>query len=92
MYCISTTPFSVRPGLYTPNPNEKEDFMKLIHVLAALPFIGILLGIPFANKVTPYVFGMPFILAYIVMWALLTSALMAIVYVLDKENKKEEAE
>lgn len=42
--------------------------MKLIHVLAALPFIGILLGIPFANKVTPYVFGMPFILAYIVMW------------------------
>ncbi|MCY8213342.1 DUF3311 domain-containing protein [Bacillus spizizenii] len=60
--------------------------MKLIHVLAALPFIGILLGIPFANKVTPYVFGMPFILAYIVMW------LMAIVYVLDKENKKEEAE
>lgn len=60
--------------------------------LAALPFIGILLGIPFANKVTPYVFGMPFILAYIVMWALLTSALMAIVYVLDKENKKEEAE
>ncbi|NJI52345.1 DUF3311 domain-containing protein [Bacillus subtilis] len=53
--------------------------MKLIHVLAALPFIGILLG-------------MPFILAYIVMWALLTSALMAIVYVLDKENKKEEAE
>ncbi|MED1172991.1 DUF3311 domain-containing protein [Bacillus inaquosorum] len=66
--------------------------MKLIHVLAALPFIGILLGIPFANKVTPYVFGMPFTLAYIVLWALLTSALMALVYVLDNENKKEEAE
>ncbi|MEC1547664.1 DUF3311 domain-containing protein [Bacillus rugosus] len=66
--------------------------MKLIHILAALPFIGILLGIPFANKVTPYVFGMPFILAYIVMWALLTSVLMVIVYVLDNENKKEEAE
>ncbi|MEG7335181.1 DUF3311 domain-containing protein [Bacillus sp. 0102A] len=66
--------------------------MKLIHVLATLPFIGILLGIPFANKMTPYVLGMPFILAYIVMWALLTSALMAIVYVLDNENKKEEAE
>lgn len=79
-------------GLAHPILKEKEDSMKLIHVLAALPFIGILLGIPFANKVTPYVFGMPFILAYIVMWALLTSALMAIVYVLDKENKKEEAE
>ncbi|AZV48336.1 MULTISPECIES: DUF3311 domain-containing protein [Bacillus] len=66
--------------------------MKLIHILAALPFIGLLLGIPFANKVTPYLFGMPFILAYVVMWALLTSVLMAIVYVLDKENKREEAE
>ncbi|KAF1680282.1 DUF3311 domain-containing protein [Bacillus mexicanus] len=66
--------------------------MKLIHVLAALPFIGLLLGIPFANQVTPYVFGMPFILAYIVIWALLTSVLMAVVYVLDTENKKEEAE
>jgi hypothetical protein len=42
--------------------------------------------------VTPYLFGMPFILAYVVMWALLTSVLMAIVYVLDKENKREEAE
>ncbi len=66
--------------------------MKLIHILAALPFIGLLLGIPFANKVTPYLFGMPFILAYVVMWALLTSVLMAIVYVLDKENNREEAE
>ncbi|MCK8100192.1 hypothetical protein C7B63_04220 [Bacillus halotolerans] len=66
--------------------------MKLIHILAALPFIGLLLGIPFANKVTPYLFGMPFILAYVVMWALLTSVLMAIVYVLDKENKREETE
>ncbi|MCG8395858.1 DUF3311 domain-containing protein [Bacillus atrophaeus] len=62
--------------------------MKLIHVLAALPFIGILFGIQFANKVTPYLFGMPFILAYNVMWALLTSVLMTIVYVLDKENKE----
>lgn len=35
---------------------------------------------------------MPFILAYIVLWALLTSALMALVYVLDNENKKEGAE
>ncbi|MCC2527133.1 DUF3311 domain-containing protein [Bacillus halotolerans] len=66
--------------------------MKLIHILAALPFIGLLLGIPFANKVTPYLFGMPFILAYVVMWALLTSVLMAIVYVLDKKNKREETE
>ena len=36
--------------------------MKLIHVLAALPFLGILVGVAFANRVEPFVLGMPFIL------------------------------
>ena len=42
--------------------------MRLIHVLAALPFLGILGGIAFANRVEPFVFGMPFILFWIVLW------------------------
>lgn len=71
---------------------KRRNVMKLIHVLAALPFFGILAGIPFANRVTPYVFGMPFILAFVVIWAVLTSVLMAAVYKLDKENKAGEAE
>ncbi|TCP27809.1 uncharacterized protein DUF3311 [Scopulibacillus darangshiensis] len=66
--------------------------MKLIYILAALPFIGILFGIQFANKVTPIIFGMPFILAYIVMWVLLTSVIMAIVYRLDPTNKDGDTE
>ncbi len=56
------------------------------------PFSEFSLGIPFANRVTPYVFGMPFILAYVVIWAVLTSVLMAAVYKLDKENKAGETE
>lgn len=64
--------------------------MKIQHLLALIPFIGLLGGIPFANKVTPYVFGMPFILFYIVMWVVLTSGIMAMVYKLDPANKEEE--
>jgi hypothetical protein len=64
--------------------------MKIQHLLALIPFIGLLGGIPFANKVTPYVFGMPFILFYIVLWVVLTSGVMAIVYKLDPANKEEE--
>jgi Protein of unknown function (DUF3311) len=61
--------------------------MRLIHLLAALPFIGILGGIPFANRVEPYVLGLPFILFWIAMWVVLTSIIMGIVYLLDPTNK-----
>ena len=60
----------------------------LIRVLAALPFIGILLGVPFVNRVEPLMLGMPFVLAWIVMWVVLSSIIMAIVYRLDPSNRQ----
>ena len=57
--------------------------MKLTHALSALPFIGILVGIFFANRVEPYVLGLPFALFWVTLWVLLTSAIMAVVYRLD---------
>ncbi|GGE18447.1 putative membrane protein YhjC [Marinithermofilum abyssi] len=66
--------------------------MKRIYLLGLLPFIGILGGIPFANRVTPYILGMPFILFWIVMWVVLTSGIMAVVYKLDPANKEEEVQ
>ncbi len=62
--------------------------MRLIHLLAALPFIGILGGIFFANRVEPYVLGLPFILFWIALWVVLTSVIMGIVYVLDPTNRR----
>jgi hypothetical protein len=61
--------------------------VRLIHVLAALPFLGILVGVAFANRVEPFVFGLPFILFWIVAWVLSTSVIMAIVYMLDPTNR-----
>ena len=57
-------------------------------LLAVLPFIGILLGIVFANRVEPLVLGMPFALAWIVLWVILTSIIMAVIYHLDPSNRK----
>ena len=34
--------------------------MKVQHALAGLPFLGILVGLFFANSVEPYVLGLPF--------------------------------
>jgi hypothetical protein len=63
--------------------------MKMHQLIALIPFIGLLGGIPFANKVTPYVLGMPFILFYIVLWVVLSSVVMGIVFKMDPANKEE---
>ncbi|WNB91727.1 DUF3311 domain-containing protein [Bacillus sp. NEB1478] len=64
----------------------------LIKLLALIPFAGLLVGTYFANKVTPYLFGMPFLLAYCVIWVVITTVLMTIIYKLDPKNKEGEAQ
>ena len=66
--------------------------MKLVHALGALASLGLLGGIIFANRVEPFVLGMPFLLFWIVLWVVLTSVIMAIVYQLDPANKEDETE
>jgi len=52
--------------------------------LAVVPAIGMLGGVPFANRVEPYVLGLPFLLFWIVAWVVGTSAITALIYVLDQ--------
>lgn len=58
-----------------------------LRLLAALPFIGILVGVPFVNRTEPLVLGMPLVLAWIVLWVVLAAAIMGIVYRLDPANR-----
>jgi Protein of unknown function (DUF3311) len=48
--------------------------MKLQHALAALPFVCVLAGVFFANRVEPYVLGLPFAFFWVVLWAVLSAA------------------
>ena len=57
--------------------------MKHIRWLAVLPFIGMFAGPILHNSVTPFLLGMPFILGWLVLWVLLTSAIMAVIYWFD---------
>ena len=59
-----------------------------LRILAALPFIGILLGVPFVNRVEPLVLGMPFVLGWIVLWVILIAIIMGIIYRLDPTNRQ----
>ncbi|MCM3756334.1 DUF3311 domain-containing protein [Sporosarcina aquimarina] len=64
--------------------------MKPYYLLAVLPFIAILGGAAFVNKVEPYVLGLPFFLFWIILWSVLCSIIMFTIYQLDPLNKGSE--
>jgi hypothetical protein len=61
----------------------------MVRLLALLPFLALLIGPFFLNRVTPYVLGMPFLLAWIVIWILLTAAIMAAIFRFDPANRED---
>jgi hypothetical protein len=65
--------------------------MKHPGLLAIIPFIGMFAGPVFHNAVTPFIFGMPFLLGWTVIWVLLTSVIMALVYLIDPHRKAADA-
>ena len=59
---------------------------KPYRLLALIPAVAIL-GAPwFANRVEPRMLGMPFLLAWIVGWVLMTSVVMAVIGALDSRR------
>ncbi len=51
--------------------------------------MGFFVGIFFANRVEPYVLGMPFLMFWIAGWVLLTSVIMGMIYLLDPADREE---
>ncbi|WHY70093.1 DUF3311 domain-containing protein [Fictibacillus enclensis] len=66
--------------------------MKSVKLLLFVPFIGLLGFIPVANRIEPYVFGLPFLLFYIVFWMVLSSILLTVIYKLDPENQRRDSQ
>ncbi len=64
-----------------------------VRLLAILPFLGILVGVAFVNRVEPLVLGMPLVLGWLVIWIVLSAVVMGIIYACDpasgKQNKAE---
>jgi hypothetical protein len=64
--------------------------MHSIRWLAVVPFLALLVGPFFVNRVSPSVLDLPFLLAWIVAWILLTSVIMAVIYAADPANREDE--
>lgn len=62
------------------------------HLLALLPVVGIL-GAPwFANRVEPFILGMPFLLAWIVGCVLMASLTMGVIHIVDDRLEQNRGE
>jgi hypothetical protein len=59
------------------------------HVMALLPAVGLLGGVTFANRVEPYVLGLPFLLFWVVLWVVSTSGIMALITALDSRHPED---
>ncbi|MFI9384671.1 DUF3311 domain-containing protein [Kutzneria sp. NPDC052558] len=64
--------------------------MRLRHLLALVPVLGMLGGAFFADRTEPYVLGLPFILFWMVACVVLTSVVLAVIYTLDPANRSGE--
>jgi len=49
-------------------------------VCAIVPVLALTVGVVFANHLEPRILGLPFVLAWIVIWVLLTPAFMWVAY------------
>ena len=77
----SSSPRHSSTSLLRPSDQRREDAtLSGVSRAAAIPAIGMLAGIPFANRVEPYVLGLPFLLFWIVAWVVATSLIMGLIW------------
>jgi hypothetical protein len=57
-------------------------------VLGSVPFLTLVLALPFVNRLRPVILGLPFILFWILSWILLTPVLLFAAYRLESRRRK----
>ncbi len=57
---------------------------RLSLLLGAIPFITLVFALPLVNRIQPTVFGLPFLLFWILLWVLLTPLFLFLAYRVEK--------
>ncbi|OGD12303.1 MAG: hypothetical protein A2Y86_06100 [Candidatus Aminicenantes bacterium RBG_13_62_12] len=61
---------------------------KFALAFTSLPFLMLILALPFVNRLKPFIFGLPFLLFWIVFWVFLTPFILMAAYWADKRFNK----
>lgn len=62
--------------------------MRPLHLLSFIPILGFLIGVPLANRIEPYVLGLPFSMFWIVMCVVLSSLTVLVMYKFDQHDEE----
>ena len=54
-------------------------------ILGAIPFVMLVFALPLVNRINPVIFGLPFILFWILAWVMLTPLILFFAYRLEKK-------
>ncbi len=58
----------------------------------AVPFVTLVLALPWVNRVEPFILGLPFVLFWIVLWVALTPLALLAAYRCEKRHNPPEEE
>jgi Protein of unknown function (DUF3311) len=80
------------PESPTPAPDRAFTGIRwrLYHWLAPVPTVILLAGIPFVNRVHPMILGLPLLIAWILLWVVVTSGVMGVVLYLDRARARDQ--
>ena len=60
----------------------------MIRLLGLIPFVMLVFAAPFVNTVEPRILHLPFFLAWIVIWTILTPVVMLIMYRVERRQRE----
>jgi uncharacterized membrane protein len=69
---------------------SRKSFLRTYVTIIIVPFLMVIFPIfEIANKVTPFVLGLPFNFFWIVLWIVITFIAVVFLYFKDPDNKKD---
>ncbi|MCX6575730.1 MAG: DUF3311 domain-containing protein [Candidatus Aminicenantes bacterium] len=65
---------------------------RLALIFGAIPFLTLVFALPFVNRIEPIVLGLPFVLFWILLWVVLTPAVLWAAYKIEKKHNPPDDE
>ena len=60
--------------------------------LGSIPFLTLVFALPLVNRIKPVIFGLPFLLFWMLIWVVLTPLILFFAYLVEKKYNSQDEE